>query len=261
MTWIDEAINDYCKFIQESIKTKKLDDGWYSITTPFIGMFNDYIQIYCRNDNGNVTLFDDGETLNNLELAGINITRSKTKRKIMEQILQNYDVCLTENNELLIERPLKGFAQAKQNLLSSIMEISDISMLSKPNIASAFAENVALYLQEQQIIYTPEFIAKGSSGLEFTFAFQVAGRKTELLINTFNVVTKNNLATFLFNWKDIQEERQHKAKKNVAGLAIINDADKKIQQQYLSALHSKGTEYILYSQRHQPGNLKKLKIA
>lgn len=261
MTWIDKAIDEYCKFIKSGIKAEPLNNGWYVITTPFLGMFNDYIQVYCRNDNNTVTIFDGGDTLDNLELAGVNISRSKTKHHILDQILQNYNVTLTEKNELLVKTDIKGFAQAKQNLLSAIMEASDLSMLAKHNVAPVFAEDVANYLQEQQIIYTPAFIAKGRSGLEFTFSFQVAGIKSELLINTFNIINKVNLATFLFNWKDIQEERQRKAKKNVSGLAIINDLDKEVKSQYLNALKAKGTDFILYSERYHPENIEKLKIA
>lgn len=261
MTWIDIAIDEYCKFIKDGIKAEPLNNGWYVITTPFLGMFNDYIQVYCRNDKGIVTIFDGGDTIVNLELMGVNITRSKTKRHILEQILQNYNVKLTERNELLVQTDVKGFAQAKQNLLSAIIETSDLSMLAKHNVTSVFAEDVANYLQEQQIIYTPAFIAKGRSGLEFTFTFQVAGIKSELLINTFNIINKVNLATFLFNWKDIQEERQRKARKSVSGLAIINDLNKEVKSQYLNALEAKGTDFILYSQRHRPENIQKLKIA
>ena len=77
---------------------------------------------------------------------------------------------------------MNGFAQAKNNLLSAIMEISDMYMTSKTTTVSVFKDEVRNYLDEQQIIYTPEFIARGSTGLEFNFAFQIAGRKKEIYL-------------------------------------------------------------------------------
>ena len=58
-----------------------------------------------------------------------------------------------------------------------------MAMMAKHNVNSIFKEDVKVYLDEQKIIYTPQFIAKGTSGLEFTFDFQIAGHQKELVIN------------------------------------------------------------------------------
>jgi hypothetical protein len=42
------------------------------------------------------------------------------------------------------------------------------------------------------------------------------------------------------------------------GLAIINDSDKEIKPEYIDALQSKGTETILWTQRHMPEMIGKL---
>lgn len=44
MIWIDEAINKYITFLRENISVHEVDNGWYSITTPFLNMFNDYLE-------------------------------------------------------------------------------------------------------------------------------------------------------------------------------------------------------------------------
>ena len=153
---------------------------------------------------------------------------------------------------------MKNFAQAKHNFLNAILEISDFYVLSKPNTISMFKEDVQNYLEEQEIIYTPGFIAKGSTGLEFTFSFQIAGRKREILINTFNVINKSNLTSFLFDWGDIKEGREKVSQKSVSGLAIINDQKKEIDAKYLDAIRNKGADYILYSERNKKENIEKL---
>lgn len=261
MNWIDEAMNDYLMFLKKSYKKTDLNNGWYSITTPFYNMFNDAIEIYCTNKNGKIILSDDGETISNLELAGLSLLRSKSKKNILQQILLNYGVTCLKDNELVIETDMNGFAQAKHNLLCAITEVSDMHVMIKQNVPSVFKEKVANYLTEQNIIYTPSFIAKGHSGLEFNFAFQIAGRKTELLINTFNIVNKDNIAKFIFDWADIKEARENLSQKEVRGMAIINDKDKEIDPKYIDAFKKKNTGVILYSKRHQQENIKKLIVA
>jgi hypothetical protein len=49
-------------------------------------------------------------------------------------------------------------------------------MMAKHTVSSLFKEDVKFYFDEQNIIYTPQFIAKGSTGIEFNFDFQIAGK-------------------------------------------------------------------------------------
>lgn len=261
MTWIDSAIDDYIHFLREHTVHHSVDYGWHSITTPFLNVYNDCIEIYCKKDGEKVILSDGGDTINNLELSGVTFTRSPKRKAIFEQVLLNYGVSANNQKTLLVETDIKGFAQAKHNLLSAIMEISDMYMVSKPNAFTVFRDDVNGFLDEQEVIYTPSFISKGASGVEFNFDFQIAHRKTEILLNTFNTINKSNLAIFLFNWGDIKEAREKIAKKSVRGLAIINDDTKEPNLQLLNALESKGAEYIIWSKRHEPQNIAKLKDA
>lgn len=261
MTWLDEAIDGYIHFLREHTVHSAVDNGWFSITTPFLNIYNDCIEIYCKKEAGKIILSDGGETLNNLKLSGVTISRSPKRRMILDQILLNYGVSVDDHRSLVVMTDMNGFAQAKHDLLSAIMEISDMYMVSKPNVFTVFRDDVNDYLDEQEIIYTPGFISKGASGVEFNFDFQIAHRKTEILLNTFNTINKSNLAIFLFNWGDIKEAREIIAKKSVRGLAIINDDAKEPNLQLLNALESKGAEYIIWSKRHEPRNVAKLKDA
>jgi hypothetical protein len=131
-------------------------------------------------------------------------------------------------------------------------------MLAKHTVSSLFKEDVRGFFDEQNIIYTPQFIAKGGTGIEFTFDFQIAGRQKELVIKSFNSLSKINVPTFLFGWEDIKNAREKISGKQLKGLAIINDIDKELKQEYVGALERKGADVIMWSRRHQPGMLEKL---
>ncbi|MBI5747738.1 MAG: DUF1828 domain-containing protein [Nitrospinae bacterium] len=261
MNWIDQLINDYYRFLrQKTVITELPSSEWIEISTPFTDVFNDTIEIYAKKSNGTIILSDDGRTLKNLELSGVEISRSQNRREIFERILLNYGVQL-ENKELIAEATETTFPQKKLNLLAAISEANDLYVIAKHTVAGLFREDVKAYLDEQELVYTPYFISKGSTGLEFTFDFQIAYRKTELLIKAFNTINKLNLPYFLFAWDDVKQVREKQTEKKVIGLAVINNEDREVKDEYLEALRNKGAESILWKDRNKPESIRKLKAA
>jgi len=221
-------------------------------------LFNDSVDIYAKKNDGKIILSDDGNTLRDLELSGLEISRSPKRKEILERILINYGVRLIDN-ELITEATKRDFSQKKLNLISAISETADMYCLASHTVTSVFREDVKAHLDEQDLIYTPYFISKGSTGLEFTFDFQIAYRNTEIVIKSFNSINKMNLPQFLFTWEDIKNVREQQTEKEIVGLAVINDVDREVSEEYLSALDNKGAQYILWSKRHTPENINKLK--
>lgn len=259
--WVNELIDDYYAFLKgRTLAVTETGTEWNVISTPFLSLFNDTIELYAKKDEDKILFSDDGVTLKNLELVGSIISRSPKRKDLLDKILLTYGVQLKEE-ELVIEATEVNAAQKKHNLISAISEINDMYMLAKHTVASIFKEDVKGYLDEQQIIYTPQFISKGSTGLEFTFDFQIAYRQKEIVIKSFNSVNKLNLPNFLFTWEDIKSVREKITGKQVIGLAVINDEEKQVQSEYLEALQSKDADYILWTKRHTPDNINKLKNA
>ncbi|WP_040254884.1 DUF1828 domain-containing protein [Psychroserpens mesophilus] len=249
MNWVNTYVDNYYNWLREKTFIQKdSDTDWFLINTPFVGAFNDTIEIYAQKNGSHLRLSDNGETMSNLELQGLHIQGSKRRRAILDTILLNYGV-RAENDELTIEANSDNFSQTKHNFLSAIIEINDLYVLSKHNVASIFKEDVRNYLDSHDIIYTPDFISKGTTGLEFNFDFQIAKKNKEIVIKSFNTINKSNLPTFLFAWDDIKPVREKITKKNVNAIAIINDIDKEIRTEFLDALKAKNADYILWSER------------
>lgn len=261
MSWVNTLIHDYYGWLRSN--TVILPDHkteWVAIQTPFIGLFNDAIEMYAKKKGNNIILSDNGETFNNLELVGSSLNRAGERRGIAERILLNYGIQL-QGNELITETSEQNFSQKKHNFLSAILELNDLYVLSKPNIASIFKEDVRTYLDAQNIIYTPDFISKGSTGLEFMFDFQIAGRQNELVLKSFNTINKQTLSSFLFSWDDIKPVREKVSKKDVTAIAVLNDEEKPVKQEYLEALNAKKANYIIWSERFNEDNISKLRAA
>ena len=257
-TWIDKLINDYYKFLRD--RTAIITDtgtDWAAISTPFIGAFNDYLEIYIKKSQDKIVLSDDGNTLKNLDLQGVSVSSSPKRKEILEKLLLTYGIKY-DDDEFIVEATEANFAQKKHNLIMAITEVNDMYMLSNPTVSSIFKEDVKLFLDEQEIIYTPQFISRGRSGLEFTFDFQIAHKDKEIVIKSFNSLNKNNIPNFLFTWDDVKSVREQVSNKSLMGLAFINDTEKKIEAEYIEALKSRNAECILWSERYNPENKIKL---
>ncbi len=80
------------------------------------------------------------------------------------------------------------------------------------------------------------------------------------MIKAFNSVNKLNLPHFLFTWDDVKQVRERQSEKKVIGLAVINNEEREVKDEYLEALQSKGAEYILWTERNKPDSVIKLKV-
>ena len=153
--WINELIENYYNFLkQKTAVITETGSKWVVISTPFIGLFNDTLEIFIKKENDKIQMSDDGVTLKNLELIGSIISRSPKRKDLLERILLTYGIQLNNNDELVVDANENNFAQKKHNFISAISEINDMYMLAKHTVASVFKEDVRSFLDEQQIIYT-----------------------------------------------------------------------------------------------------------
>lgn len=259
MNWIEDSINQYYDWLKTKTYAKVDEQSdWVAVTTPFLGLFNDPIEIYMKMEDETILMSDDGVTLKNLELAGASITRSPKRKEWLDFILLNYGIT-NDNGELFVKAKQADFSQKKHNLICAISEITDMEITAKHIVSSLFRDDVKQLLDEQEIIYTPQFITKGSSGIEFTFDFQIAGRNKELVLKSFNSLNKINVPNFLFSLDDIKPVREKTSGKEMLSLAVINDIEKDIKPEYINALKSRNTDILFWSERNKPENLQKLR--
>lgn len=226
MNWLSEQVDSYYGWLRSKTHiSAEGNDGWNLISTPFLGLFNDALEIYAKKQGDNIILSDDGKTLRDLKSMGVSFSH-KTRRKMLEKVLLNYGITEKED-ELIVQTQEAGFPQRKHDLLQAMLEIGDLHVLAKHTVAKVFKEDVHAYLDEQEIVYTPQFISRGSIGIEFTFDFQVAYRKKEIVLKCFNSINRISLSSFLFMWGDIRQTRQKLTGKEVLGLTFVNDEDKR----------------------------------
>jgi hypothetical protein len=166
-------IDSYIKWIRDNSCTRDILNGKYiGITTPFLNRYNDHIEIYLTQENGEFVLTDDGETLADLNFVGVNIYTPKRKN-IFEQIINGFGVMLKDDN-LCIKATKDTLPQKKHALLQAILSVNDMYVLSHENIVSFFKEDLQNYLKNDlQIVFLPEIKLMGKSGYDHKIDFVI----------------------------------------------------------------------------------------
>lgn len=254
-------VKEYYDWLHKNTEvSSNVNSEWSIITTPFIGIFNDFIEIFIKIKDGKVFLSDDGCTINNLNQIGVDISRSKNRKKIFESILTNFGVKEIKG-ELQAECSIENFPQKKHSFLEALIGLNDMFVLSKPSVSLIFKDDVDEYLESIGVVYTKDIKFAGISGIDFTFDFLILRKHDEKIIRAINQINTTTLTTFLYAWDDIHEIRKKASRKNMSAFAIINDEKKNVKKEYLEAIRIKKADYILWSERDSEENRYKLKEA
>lgn len=249
-------VDGYYKWLSDRTTfSEDNESGWITINTPFVGIYNDYIQIFAKHNADNtIVLSDDGETLRNLELVGVTIDKRSTKRyEWMNYILLNYGVS-NNNGELEVTTSMDNFNQSKYNLISCILSLSEMEVLTPNSVSSMYKEDVWNFLKERNVPYVPDLIIKGSLNIGYTFDFLIPRGDSELVIKPFQRIDKSNLSNFLFYYDDVKELRQTTAKKKFDALAVVK-YESNPKPEFLHALSAKNVGYVLWDRGYNDSEL------
>jgi len=247
MSQKNNLLNKYIKWLKEKITIRELDQGVIEITTPFLDYNNDLMQIYVVKEKGGLKLTDDGYTINDLLLLGVDIKSSPKRRELLQMILNAYGVKLSGDDELYIETNHKNFPRSKHMLLQAMLAVNDMFMTARDTVASLFYEDVAQFLSLNDIRYTENISFVGKSGFNHKFDFVIPPSKKapERIIQTISNPTRAMAENLLFSWSDTRETR----KPNSTLYAFLNDSEKRISLEVINALDQYEVKTVLWSER------------
>ena len=231
-----DLIESYISWLKQKINYKEIN-GYYEITTPFVNHINDYIQFYLKRDErDHIYMTDDGETLNNLEMAGVEITAPARKREL-DSILNGFGVKL-KGNELMTMATPATFPMRKHNFLQAMMAVDDLFIMASPRVEQFFLEDVANFLHQNNVRFSRNIILQGKSTFQHKFDFLIPSSKKapERIIKAVSSPKRQNIQIHLFAFEDTKQAR------NNEGIMILNDLEKEIAPDISQAI----AEYEIY---------------
>ena len=247
MHGIDNLVNKYIDFIKENMSIDKIDDTSYEIETPFLDRSNDFITIYVvfdKQDKNNIVLTDNGYTLSDLELSGLEFNTKKRKQEL-QTVLNGFGVQMDKDKRLFVNATAESFAHKKHNLIQALLGVNDMFVLAQNKVMNLFYEDVGYYFDENDIRYTPNVILEGKSHFNHKFEYIIPKSKyaPERTIKLLNRPKAENLKATLFAFEDTGDKRRGK------GYIILND-EESTKTDLIEAINEYNITPILWSQKN-----------
>jgi hypothetical protein len=144
---IDNLKKVYDEWNNKRLILENFND-FIEITTPFVDMHHDFIQLYfAKEGNSNFKITDDGYILNELEMMGIEIKRSQKRNEFFKTSLNVFGVNYDEKtDELFISfSNINEYPEKQHRLIQCMLRISDMLLTSRNSVISIFTEEIAAF--------------------------------------------------------------------------------------------------------------------
>ncbi len=241
---VQKLLDQYWLWLKDKTTLREIED-WIEITTPYLDRHNDYMQIYAKRQNGGFILTDDGYTIGDLQRSGCEL-ESRKKKDLLGITLNGFGVKL-EGDSLTVRASRDNFALKKHNLVQAMLAINDLFYLAAPVVASLFLEDVTLWLDANDIRYTPKVKFTGKSGYDHLFDFVIPASKKqpERILRAINRPSRDMAEAVAFSWIDTKEVRPP----NSRAYAFLNDAEHIASPSVIDALRNYDVHPVLWSAR------------
>jgi hypothetical protein len=240
-----DLIQSYIDWLKQKINYKEVN-GNYEITTPFVNHMNDYIQIYLKRDADDRTLItDDGETIKNLEMEGLEFS-TPSRKKELEVILNGFEITVNDY-ELTTYATPQTFPMRKHNFIQAVLAVDDLHILAQPKVEAFFVEDVINYLEQNSIRYSKNIILQGKSSFQHKFDILIPAspKANERIVKIVVHPKKQNIISHLFGFEDTKLAR------NNDGIMILNDVEQEIPADVTQAIKEYGIYDIPWTKRER----------
>jgi hypothetical protein len=244
MSEIQKLLDDYQAWLKDKTVLRQVND-WIEITTPYLDRHNDYLQIYAKKEKGSFLLTDDGYVIGDLRSSGGKL-EGKRRQDLLKMTLNGFGV-QQHGDALEVRASPANFALRKHNLIQAMLAVNDLFYLAAPMVASIFLEDVAQWLDLNEIRYTPNVKFTGKSGYDNVFDFVIPKSRLqpERIIKTMGHPNKDTAQAAILAWVDTREVRSSDSR----AYAFLNDTDQTPTTSVADALRSYEVCPVLWSAR------------
>ena len=228
--------NEWLQSIKDQSRFIPLDGQKIRFNTPFIDPFSDEISLLIvSNFDSTYTISDQGYTIWNLESRGINITKKgSTRLNLIKNILNMNQT--KSNNTFDIYKTVssrESIAQAINDVLDSVIKVSDLAYSNRNNTRSIFKDDVLEYIAQNKEKFSVDLglSVKGKSNLiydlDFVFRPQLKISKWAKLYTTLN---KTITEMIMGIWLDTENYRNQNIGNNTSFNIIVQSMDFKSER-------------------------------
>ena len=239
-----QILDEYLAWLREHSEVRKVAD-WGEITVPFLDRHNDHLQLYVKRSNGDVVFTDDGYTVADLEQSGCSLASPK-RRGLLGVTLNGFGVKL-DGDALVVKASTGDAARKMHNLVQAMLAVDDLFYLAEPVVTGLFLEDVAEWLSETGVRFTPDVKFTGRSGYDYRFDFVIprSTAQPERVVRAVNHPTNDAARTLAFAWIDTLQARRADS----VAYALLNDSEQAVGSSMLEALDAWDIRPVVWSKR------------
>ena len=238
----------YLNWMRKHVIAEALEDDVTELTTPFMDRHNDHLQIYAERLGADLFLLtDDGYIFSELKSSGVE-GRGRRREKMFNEILAGYGI-QREGNELHVEATSRNLGQRVHNLLQAMLSLDDMFVLAQSRVLGVFYNDVARFLDEFDVRYSPRVKFAGKSGLDHLVDFVIPKSRNapERILQVVNSPRRDRIQSLLFAAEDTKAARG----KDVSYYALINDLQRDSSPDVMRALSTYEIEARPWSRREE----------
>jgi len=246
-----ELKSDYINWYKKNLHFQSLEDNLIRIDSPFKDSSQDDIIIYAEKNpqDSIITLTDDGYTMYNLKISGVNLSRSKKRMFIFKKNLETYGIKYnSQTEELYVKTPIDKFSENKHRLLQCLLFVNDMYILSKSNVKKIFTEDVSQVFDDNRIIYSQDIIINGKSGMSHKFEFLIPGVKDRKEKFVKAVSVPNNTTITKSYLTDVSQAKAVKRNKENEFYFILDDRETEVNDEVNNILVESGIVPINFTE-------------
>lgn len=242
---------------------KNLYDSWNSkqlqlidhkdfveITTPFVDMHHDPLQLVFYKKDDYFKISDDGYIINELEMLGVDVNATIKRKNFFNSTLKIFGVQYNKNDQELSITfdSLADYPKKQNNLIQCILRISDMLLTARNTVVGVFAEEVAAFFEEHEVFYSDDVGYTGKTGNYQSFDFVIPKMKSrpEQIIKAINNPISDNYKIPLLSFIDISEVRS-----NSNFVVLANDLNSPISDKFITPLKNYEIEVLAWSERER----------
>lgn len=242
--------NTYLAYIKENAIFNEVNEHHTEVITPFVDPLGEAIGFSVTSNGKSLTVTDDGYTVWNLSVNGIDITKKGRRQEIFHSLLHFNGFELVEN---AIERTTgkKQLGQVIHDMTQLLINVYDFIQLSPNNVKSQFLDDVKHYfMQNERYTVFPAFSIAGKSRLEHRFNFVFMSKGISKIARVHNNITKQQVDTILSSWLDTSEYRKKEYGDTEQLYIIVSDEGyHNIKDDHLIALQEYGINVLNFADK------------
>lgn len=242
---IQTRVQQYWSWLKDETSVHPATADWVEITTPHLDRHNDYLQVYARREGDGYVITDDSFTIDDLEQSGCDFN-SPRRKALLDKVVRAQGVTRSENR-LEVRATSATFPVKLHALTQTMLSVGDLFHLSRSTVASLFFEQVAVWIEENEIRAVPDHSLPGKSGYmhKFDFAIAKTRRAPFRLVQTVTHPDKGVALQAAMKWLDVRSASEGMAMRSYV---LLND-ELPLPAQVLAAFEAYDMKAVKWSDR------------